>query len=197
MAGYEAIADVAESLKRYLQLGMNDVFGETTNAVEVTLDSPKKIEEDGRTESRLLSLYLFKITQNTFLRNQPPAPLNATQLRPRPLVVDLSMMITPYGASEDNRLRILGRAIQLLDVDPILSGTDLQRTLSGSLEQIVITHQPVTQDLISQVWQALELSMRLGAFYLVAPVTLEPDMVNSDEPVIRRAAGDGFLEEAP
>ncbi len=179
MASYTAIADVGETLKKLLQDGMDEVFGTGADRVMVTLDSPKKIEDDSNTENKMLSLFLYRIIENGDLKNQPAYALSSTEIMPKPLIVDLHYMITAYGADEDNRSRILGRGMQILYETPILQGAFLQKQLEGTSEQIRITFNPLNQEMIAQIWQAMEVSMRISSFYLVTPVMIESEPVPS------------------
>lgn len=177
MAGFATIADVGETLKKLLQEGMDAAFG--TGEVTVTLDSPKKIEDDSQSEDKLLSFFLYRVTENADLKNQPPFPVSSTEIKPRPLSIDLHYMMTAYGADEDNRSRIFGRGMQILFETSILQGALLQKQLSGSSEEFRITFNPLPQETVAQIWQGLEASMRVTGFYLVSPVLIEPEAIPS------------------
>lgn len=188
MPDFNAIADVGETLKERLQSGMDDAFG--AGDVTVTLDSPKKIEDDAQTETKRLSVYLYRIMENADLKNQPPYALNSSQVKPTPLTFDLYYMITAYGIDEYNKLRIFGRATQVMYENAILQGIALQRQLAGSAEQIRISMTPLTHEVTSQIWQAMVASMRLSAFYLVTPVSIEPATIPSAGRVKERGLGE-------
>lgn len=179
MAGFAAIADIGETLKKLLQEGMDATFGAGVGKVTVTLDSPKKIEDDNHTEDRLLSFFLYRVIENGDMKNLPPVAVSSTEIKPKPLTVDLNYMMTAYGADEDNRSRILGRGMQILYENPILQGAILQKNLEGTSEQVHISLTPLNQELIAQVWQAMEVSMRVSAFYLVTPVMIESEALPS------------------
>lgn len=188
MPDYNAIADVGETLKERLQSGLDEVFG--AGDVTVTLDSPRKIEDDAQTETKRLSVYLYSIIENADLKNQPPYAINSSQLKPTPLTFDLFYMITAYGIDEYNKLRIFGRATQIMYENAILQGITLQKQLAGSAEQLRVSMTPLTHDVTSQIWQGLAASMRVAAFYLVTPVTIEPAAIRSAGRVKERELGE-------
>jgi hypothetical protein len=184
MGSFAEISDVGETLKKLLQDNMDNTFG--SGVVTVTPDSPKKIEDDGSTENKLLSVFLYRIIENGDSKNRPTFPISSTEIASKPLVVDLYYMITAYGADDDNRSRILGRGMQILYENPILLGVMLQKQLEGTSEEIRVSFNPMTQEMITQVWQAMEVSMRVSAFYLVTPVMIESAPVKSAERIKER-----------
>jgi len=181
MSEFTVISDIGETLKKLLQDGMNVYFKEEEgNGVIVTLDSPKKIEDDSHTEAKYLSFFLYKILENADLKNRPPFSNNSDAEKPAPLTCDLHYILTAYGKDENDKLTIMGCAMQILYDTAILQGTILQDAettppynLKGSSEQIKISLNPLTQETITQIWQALEVTMRLSAFYLITPVEID------------------------
>jgi len=171
VATHTSIADVGETLKKILQDGLNETFG--NNEIAVTLDSPKKIEEDSQTRNKLLSIFLYKVLENPDLKNQPFRAPNLNDFQPPPLTLDLCYMITAYGTDETIKSRILGRAMQIMYDHPLLQGADLTGGLEGTAGQIKVSLNPLSQELIVQVWQALEASMRVSVFYLATPAVID------------------------
>lgn len=164
---YSAIWDVGETLRNLLQMAMDDTFTEDANKVTVKLEPPKKIEETDK--QNILTVFLYKIVENADLKNHPPAAQNFEKVRKQPF--DLHFMLTPNSNDERNMLRMLGRAVQALLDKSILLGADLQGSyLEGTAEQLRVSMSPVSQEIITQIWQALESPMRISVFYLVTPV---------------------------
>jgi hypothetical protein len=97
-------------------------------------------------------------------------------------------MLTPNSKEEKDALRMLGRAMQVLFEKSILLGADLQGCLDGTAEQLRISMNPLTQETITQIWQALEAPMRIAAFYLVTPVFIESEPQPEAERVRQREA---------
>lgn len=178
MSDFSAIAGTAESIRRYIQTGMDAKF---TDTVQVTLDSPKRIQEENRLDNRLLSLYFYKVTENADLKNSYPVVTNGSS-EYRALALDLSFIATPFGPDQDSILRIAGRTQQLLN-NMVLSGSLLVSTLEGTDHSIKITQQPYTQELITQMWQAMEISMRMAFYYIATPVYIETDLYTTSRPV--------------
>lgn len=189
MSEFTTFADLGYTLQQLLQNGLDEVFG--LGIVTVTQDSPKTIEDESRSKNNLLSIYLYKIIENSDLKNHPSYEINTNNFAPAPLACDLYYMITAYGKDEKNKLAILGRTMQILYDSSILQGSiledasDLPRpgekasppnnngNLKGSSEQIKVTITPLTQETITQIWQAMEITMRVAIFYIVTPVKID------------------------
>lgn len=199
---FTTIADISETIRNLLEVKLKEKFSEIT----VSLDSPKKIEDEKQTTSNLLSVYLYRISENSDLKNQPAVIVDKDKTKPAPLSLDLNYMITPYGLDEKNKLAFLGCAMQILYDNPVLSGmvlkdADIIKTiesppgsniikdtdnLRGSSKQIKISYNPLTQETITQIWQALEASMRISVFYLVTPIEINSTRAISGKRIIER-----------
>jgi len=184
MSDFTSIAGVAESIRKLLQNEMDKVFRDT---VSVTLDPPKKIQEDNRTDNRLLSVYLYKVMENPDLKNAGYIINNRTEMV-RTTALDIHFIATPYGPDQDSILRIAGRTQQVL-CSKIITGSLLQSTIEGSDQSIKITQIPLPQELITQIWQAMEVSMRMSFYYIATPVYIDLESIVKSEPVQERQIG--------
>jgi len=178
-SSYDVIRDVGETLRSVLEDAIRD-----TLEVSVKLEAPKKIEETG--DQNTLYVFLYRIEENADLKNLPPLTSNGNVVRRQPF--DLHFMLTPNSKEEKDALRLLGRAMQALLEKSILLGADLQGSRDGTAEQLRISMNPLTQETITQIWQALEAPMRIAAFYLVTPVFIESEPQPEAERVREREA---------
>jgi hypothetical protein len=178
-SSYDVFRDVGETLRSVLEDAIKN-----TLEISVKLGEPKKIEEAG--EKNTLYVFLYRIEENADLKNHPPLTSNANEIRRQPF--DLHFMLTPNSKEEKDALRMLGRAMQVLFEKSILLGADLQGCLDGTAEQLRISMNPLTQETITQIWQALEAPMRIAAFYLVTPVFIESEPQPEAERVRQREA---------
>lgn len=199
---FTALADVSETIRFLLEKKIQEKFKDIT----VILDSPKKIEDDDKTNSNLISVYLYRISENSAMKNHPALQIDKDKSKPSPLGLDLHYLITAYGIDETNKLAFLGRAMQILYDHPVLQGTALRDAniiklvsppseinlvkdtdnLVGSSKQLRISHDPLNQETITQIWQALEVSMRLSAFYIVTPAEIESTLETTGKRIIER-----------
>lgn len=127
------IPSVSESLRRFI--GANVPF--LTDAT-ISLDSPADWEG---TKQNSVSLYLYRIEIDPYLRNMP-ASIVAMQAsrdhdsplisKPAPLALDLTYMVVAYGSSGENEQIIANGLANLLDTCGRIPDEYLMTTLQQS-----------------------------------------------------------------
>lgn len=173
-----AIADVGETLVDLLRENMKDLT-QASSVDSIALVSPGEIE--GKDNVRL-SIFLYHIEENIYLKNQEMEKKDYSVLKAPPLAVDLYYMLTSYPSpgiqDRTDRTReehsILGRAMQILHDNSILTGSALKGNLSASdtLLHVIITS--LSLDDMSKIWSTFkEKSFRPSVCYLVTPVKIE------------------------
>lgn len=90
----------------------------------------------------------------------------------------LKYLLTAWGGTEETRQQILGRAIQTLYDNAILSGPDFDLggapdLSSMSDEAFKITMSPLSLEERTRVWHAVQKPYRLSVSYEVRVVNLE------------------------
>ena len=71
-----------------------------------------------------VSLCLYRVALNGLGRNLPPRRADDGSLCRPSLPVDLHFLITPWASNAEHELRILGRAMECLESNPVISGPD-------------------------------------------------------------------------
>jgi hypothetical protein len=174
MADYRAISGVSTTVRQLLQNEMNIPIGFT-----VTVASPDVIIDDGSDDIRL-NLFLYQISENSYLKNQdlPGHGHPGTFGRP-PLSLDLYYLLTAYPSAEtpDADLepqQVLGEAMRVLHEFATITAPHLDDSLSSEFESIKITLLPAGTEDFSKIWTALpEGKFRLSAAYQVSVVQIE------------------------
>ena len=129
-----------------------------------------------------VSVWLYRIERDDQRLNAPPSRPTATRLDPTPLPLRLHYLVTPIVTidpafplvSPGREQEILGRAIQLLYERPILRGTDLRDTLTGTDEKLAVRLEPMTLEEITRVWHALQQPYQLSVSYEVTLAMIAP-----------------------
>lgn len=175
MSDYTALSDVGETLIELLREKMQELIPVDS----ISLVSPGEIE--GKDNIRL-SLFLYHVEENIHLKNQEMEKIGSSVLKAPPLALDLYYMVTSYPSpgiqDRTDRTReehsILGKAIQVLHDNSILTGSVLKGSLSAS---DTILHMMVTSlslDDMTKIWNTFkEKSFRPSVCYLVTPVKIE------------------------
>jgi len=192
MGTFNAIRDASEILKRVLDTGLADVGAScivhdlvTTPAVGMTL-----------------TLTLYEIAQDPSARNRPDLRTivnDKIETRRSPVSLLLRYLITAWSGNILDDQRILGRAIQTLYDQAIISGPLLAGTsLSDADEAVLVTMIQQTIEDRTHVWRAYDKAYRLSVNYEVRVVKLEERRAPRVAPQVRtRSEHHGVLEESP
>ena len=123
-----------------------------TNAFSTILPGPPVAEVHDLqgaipTTPARMTIFLFEAVEDPTVRNQRRpreiVPPNIAQRRPQvPLI--LRYLLTPWGGDRATEHLLLGRALQTLHDDAILSGPQLQGGLAGSSEALKLKLAPLT-----------------------------------------------------
>src|SRR4030095_956334 len=160
MSTYEALADVGESLVNVLweEIQLDPVVNALIdNQAKISLKSPADLATDALVR---LSIYLYRVVEDPFTKNQFSVSGNGAQLRKAPLTLDLFYLITPIVGEPRDQQIVLGKVMQVLYDRAILEGSDLAGSLAGPNESLRVILNPVSLEETARVWQALELSYR-------------------------------------
>ena len=160
------IREVTDSLRKLL--------GEIP-ALTVNLDLP-----NDTTSGSGVSLFLYSVSENSYLKNQEFGMKTSNQLIPPPVVLDLFYLIVPYSSAPDpqqareNEQMILGAIIRTLYDNSVVSGPQLTNSLieSGNTELRIIPNE-LSLEQMNNLWSMLRnTSYRVCLSYLVTPLKI-------------------------
>ena len=174
MSDYKVIAEVGESLSNIFWEEIHadpDIASLITTQSLISLESPAEHHENN--DNSLLSIYLYRITEDAQRKNDFPVAGNGGRLRKPPMALDLNYLITPLLKDPRDQQIVLGKIMQVLYDRPTLEGVDLAGSLGSSREQVRVIFNPVSLEEISRVWQALETSYRLSVCYTIRVTLLD------------------------
>lgn len=194
MGDYTVMAEVGQALVSVLFQEMNsDPQVRTLIDTEdrVSLESPADLQDN---DAVRLSVYLYRVVEDPYLKNQFPVEGTGGKLRKAPLTLDLYYLVTPLVGTPREQHIVLGKTMQILYDRAILQGADLSGSLSASAEEIRVILNPVSLEETTRVWQALEMSYRLSVCY-----TARVAIVNSLEeqffqPILAKRTSYGTLQ---
>lgn len=186
MSSFAVINVVTEVLKDLLDSSLMTAFGNGNSGSYVVLKSPKDLETG---VPKGLSLFLYNIVENAYIKNQPMKRIDTTRLQYPPLALNCHYLLTPYGEEQANdgtginTHRALGRAMQVLHDNAILKGPALMSRLENIneedyynlIEEIRIILNPLSLDDLTKLWNSLNTSLRLSASYEVRVIMIESE----------------------
>ncbi len=185
MGDYTAIADVGGSLASVIRAEMladASLAPKFTSADSITLAPPT--DNPGALSAAALSVYLYRILEDPYLKNQNTVSGLGGSRRRAPLTIDLYYLITPLLKDPRDQQIVLGKVMQILFDRPVLEGGDLTGGLAGSEDKIRVIFNPVSLEESARVWQALETSYRLSACYTLRVVIVDSHVEQILQPVV-------------
>ena len=145
-----------------------------------------------------LGLYLYHVTEEPHLKNQPPVGRSNPPVRFTPMGLCLYYQVSALGAGLGELITyqeqiFIGCAVKAFHDYPVIDdSTTVPRRapqlplevlksvgLDGSDNGLRITMQPVAYHEASSFWNAASLVPRLAAYYAVSVVLLEPEKPSS------------------
>jgi hypothetical protein len=175
MSGYTAIADIGETLIDLLRNSMKDLIPPDS----IVLFSPGEIETN---DSLRLSLFLYQVAENIHMKNQEMQIIDSTRLKYPSMGLDLYYMLTSYPSSgisdKTERMKeehsVLGRAMQVLNDNAILTGSVLKGSLARDGDELHVMLAPTSLDDMTKIWTVFPgKSFRTSVCYLVTPVMID------------------------
>lgn len=188
MSDYTAIADVSYTVIDFLRNKMDGLI----DSDSIVVVSPGEIEANDNVR---LSLFLFQVTENVYMKNQEMQIVDPTKLKYPPLIMDLCYMLTSYPSSgiQDKTERtmeehsILGKAMQIMHDNSIIVDPFLRGCLADDGQELHISQTPLSLDDMTKIWGTFQdRPFRPSVCYLVSNVRIESTRVKETTRVIER-----------
>ena len=186
MSDYTVLANIGESIATLLWNEMSvdpQVNPLIDNQNRISLESPYDLRNNNAVR---LSIYLYRIVEDAYTKNQFPVTGSGINLRQPPLTLDLFYLVTPLVGAPREQQIVLGKVMQVFYDRAILSGADLVGALAGSDDVVRIMLNPVTLEETTRVWHALEMSYRLSMCYTVRVAFVDSTRERLNQPVVQR-----------
>ena len=183
MSEYTVIGDVTNTI---LTLFKNNTGGLLPQD-RITAASPADVSDDTQP---LLSFFLYQVTENASLKNEPMFETNSGTLRYPPLALNLYFLMTAYASSRETEHQILGRAMQILHDNATIRGSLLQGSLASSFEEVVVAIHALTLDDMNKLWSLFSSKpYRLSVTYRVSTALIDSTRERAAGRVLQRSLG--------
>lgn len=154
--------------------------------------------ETARDSSNRLSLWLYQITENEHVKNQPMlraatqppppgggrAPRQAAQYPP--MALNLYFLATPFAQSDEADHLLLGMTMQVLYDNAIIF---LEDTVSNIFEELRVIFCRLSLEELTRIWESLREPYRLSVCYLVRVTRIDSRRTPESGLVVERTAG--------
>jgi len=165
MSSYKVLAAASEALRDILW----DAFNADTVLGPIVGSKPAIVfsnpTETARDSSNRLSLWLYQVTENEFLKNQPVVRGSDHQsLQETPLALNLAFLVTPFGPSGSADHLLLGLTMQVLYDNAVIPLHEPEEDIAGEL-RVILSRLSLEESTL--IWQALREPYRLSVCYQV------------------------------
>lgn len=192
MSSYMAIAAASEGLRQVLWDSFSidkRISRHIHSREEISLSNPTDAARDSANK---LSVWLYNLVPNEFMRNAP-APRPGDPNRAPPLALDLSYLITPISPGSELDLMLVGKVIEVFHAAPVVI---LRSEADDIHEELRITQARAATDEMCRIWDALKQPYRLSVGFVVRVARIDSGMeVAGAAPVVDRFPGVGFAAE--
>src|SRR5687768_1169162 len=168
MSSYMVIAAVSEALRRILWEEFN-----TDAVIRPVVGSESAIvfrnpTETARDSANRLSLWLYQIAENEFVKNQPMLRANEngrhTTTQFPPLGLNLFYLVTPFAPSGEADHLLLGKTMQVFYDNATILLQDIDNAIAEEVRVILCR---LTLEELTRIWDALKEPYRLSVCYQV------------------------------
>lgn len=186
---YTAIRAVSNALKDLLAAEF--ATDSTVNAIVggaggIVFNNPT---ETAQNPANRLSLWLYQVTENEFLKNDPVRQGNTLlRLLQPPLPLNLFYLLTPFALDRESDLLLLGKSMEVLYDNAIIRLTDPVNDVIDELRLILCR---LTLEELTRIWEALREPYRLSVCYQVRVTRIDSQRQPETERVVERTAGFG------
>jgi hypothetical protein len=185
MSSYLALAKTSEALRRILWEAISTdpiVSQHVSTESAIVFANPTDAAADS---SNRLSVWLYQVTENEFLKNQPQVRGNGHDTTQRtPLAINLFYLITPFAGSAEADLLLLGKAMQVFYDNAILA---VRQPGDDVVEELRIIFCRLSLEELTLVWQALKEAYRLSVCYQVRVTRIDSSKVDAATRVIEHS----------
>lgn len=186
MSDYTVVKEVSEALRHILWKAFNtDATIQQIVGAEsaIALRNPT---ETARDSANRLSLWLYQINENEFLKNQPMERTADPKISSfPPLALNFNYLITPFAPSGDGDHLLLGKTMQVLYDNSTILLHDPANNIAEEL-RIILCNLNLEQ--LTRIWEALQQPYRLSMCYQVRVTQIDSRRISTSARTVERSA---------
>lgn len=187
MSDYTVIQRVNARLRQVLLAGMTGEAAQYFDELDdIYVGSPR---ETAALQTKTLSVFLYQITEDPYMKNSPPVQSNgAGHLRMPSMALRFHYLITPVLSDPEGNALVMGKVLETLYDFPTIVLTD---PVTGQNEDVRVIFETLSLSDLAEVWEALKEPYRLSVAYQLRVPRLESTRRTDAAPVGRSAESFG------
>ncbi len=193
MSGHLVLSTVSKKLQEILWEAYQDepeILEFVSSDADIVLTNPTQTAQDS---AKRLSLWLYQINENEFLKNQPPRRTNGhSTLHDAPLALNLFYLITPFAPSGELDHILLGKTMQVLYDNATIYLNDVDNNV---FEELRIIFCRLSLEELTRIWEALREPYRLSVCYQVKVTSISSQQVMDKARVVEVSRDHGSVPD--
>jgi hypothetical protein len=185
MSDYKVIREVSLLLRDTLLQGFASSVEPDLQSIgqdSIALMNPADTAES---TDRRLSVWLYSVQINEFMRNALPSRLpDSSRLRYPPLAINLYYLITPFETDVEKEQLLLGRTMQILHDNATLTLWSREDPANNVELRVTMVQRDLRE--LAEVWEALQQPYHLSVCYQVSVVAIDSTRVETATRVSER-----------
>ena len=196
MSQYSVIYAVDETLRSLIVDNLD------TTSIQILADPtkyisfkpPHRLMVNNTPAKNYLSLFLYRIAENSEVKNRSLEPINGNRLQTPPLALNLFYLITALTKDNENdddeaaknTHKLLGKVMQIFCDHASVKGANLKGVLQNTTDEFRIILNPVSMDDITKLWTSFMCPYYLSVSYEVKVVYINSEQETEAEKVRHR-----------
>ncbi|HEX2202416.1 MAG TPA: DUF4255 domain-containing protein [Longimicrobium sp.] len=178
MSDYTVIRQVNDRLREVLFAGMTGEAAQYfTGPADIHVGSPRETAE---LQNKALSVFLYQITEDPYMKNRPPVQNGASTQRIPPMALRFHYLITPFLRDPDGNALVLGKVLETMYDHATLTLTD---PVTQETEEVRVVYEALSLSDLAEVWEALREPYRVSVAYQLRVPKLESTRLRKAVPV--------------
>lgn len=184
MADFTSIAAVCSSIRRYIELCFTETRPIADRNTHVVTIRTEDFNTDASNVITLpaLSIFLYRVDADKTMRAAWSSVAHRDGRAHTPL--DMHLLLTAWAENADHEYRIMGRAVQCIEDNPILAGPLLDPLTDwAAYEAVQLCLENLSTEDIMRIFDSLPVDFKLSVPY-VARVVVVDGQVSRPHPVV-------------
>lgn len=188
MSQYQVINAVGRTLKGVLwsQMQSDSTISALITEPNIVFEPPYKFISEAEPQPNRISIFLYRVLENSEMRNRNPELKNGKALHCPPLFLNLFYLITPLTNSAENNHFLLGKAMRILHDNGIVKGASLADVLANTTEELRVILNPISMEDMTKLWSSFMRPYHLSATYEIKVIAIDSERTIETELVLRK-----------